>query len=148
MVFDPRPLHVRFWSRVHPIGNCWIWMGGKNDKGYGQIVDKHVRYYVHRLSHEWFRGPIPDGHEIDHLCRNPACVRPSHLEAVTRRENQRRGFGFAGIKARKTACVHGHAFTAENTYIRPDDGNRQCRECKRKRDRAYKLRTRHPEWAE
>lgn len=84
---------------------------------------------AHVFAYEAFVGPIPEGMEPDHLCRNTLCVRPSHLEAVTRRENLRRADSPVGINARRTECVNGHPFNAANTYIRPN-GNRGCRQCR------------------
>jgi hypothetical protein len=68
-------------------------------------------------------GPIPEGLTIDHLCKNPGCVRPDHLEAVTMRENIRRGSW-----ASRTHCINGHEYTEENTYRMPS-GYRDCRRC-------------------
>lgn len=97
-------------------------------------VDGKQRY-AHRLAYEWAVGPIPPGAQIDHLCREPRCINPDHLEAVTQRENIVRGESPSAVNARKTHCLHGHEFTPENTYRRPDDGNRQCRACANERNR-------------
>lgn len=95
--------------------------------GYGRFGDQRA----HRVSYEWEFGPIPDGLQIDHLCRNRACILPEHLEAVTQQENMRRGTLHLVYEARRTAthCVHGHAFDQANTY--PYRGARQCLACKR-----------------
>ena len=92
----PRPdIKQRFWAKVQPFqpGGCWLWTGARNRKGYGFLHrDGHrgAKEYAHRLAYGWYRGPIPNGLHIDHLCRNTSCVNPAHLEAVTPRENDRR----------------------------------------------------------
>lgn len=77
----------RLWDRVDFGGECWNWLGPVNASGYG-----HLRRfgYVHRLAWEQLRGPIPQDMTVDHLCRNRTCVRPQHLELVSRGENARR----------------------------------------------------------
>lgn len=70
--------------------SCWVWTGTRNDVGYGQLTVDGRMQYVHRLSYEALVGPIPDGMQIDHLCRNTLCLRPEHLEPVTPAENVRR----------------------------------------------------------
>ena len=79
---------LRFQTKVVEVASgCWLWTGATNNNGYGQIrVDGQARY-VHRLAYETFVGPIPEGFQIDHVCRNRRCVHPAHLEAVTQREN-------------------------------------------------------------
>ena len=125
---------------------CIEWLAGGNGIGYGVMrlspVDGHKKTYAHRWSYEYHVGPIPDGLVLDHLCRNPPCVNPAHLEPVTQVENLRRGEGWSGENARKTHCPEGHPYEASNTRIRKD-GSRACRECMRARDRARKPRKRH-----
>lgn len=78
--------------RVDPKTGCWIWLGAKSPLGYGRAWDAdagRVRV-AHQIIFEREYGPIPEGLELDHLCRNPECVRPHHLEAVTHAENMRR----------------------------------------------------------
>ena len=124
-------LEERFWAKVEITVFCWNWTGAKSDQGYGNIeVRRRVPEGVHRISYRWAKGDIPDGMEIDHLCRNRACVNPVHLEAVTRRVNQLRGDAFAAREARLTHCPKGHPYSIENTYRYPS-GSRRCRRCNR-----------------
>lgn len=112
---------------------CWPWLGTFNSDGYGVIVSKRRQYRAHRLMFEELRGPIPEGLVIDHLCRNRACVNPAHMEPVSPSENVRRGVSPWMVNQRKEACKHGHPFTPENTEIH--HGRRNCRECRRIRQR-------------
>jgi hypothetical protein len=91
------------------------------------------------VSYETFVGPIPDGLTIDHLCCNPPCINPEHLEVVTMRENLRRGRSPVGVNARRTHCLHGHAFDERNTWI-CKEGKRHCRECHRLREQARRAK--------
>lgn len=70
---------------------CRIWQLAKDDDGYGKVTSQGRRTLAHRVAYEHGRGPIPEGLQIDHLCRQPSCVNPDHLEAVTSAENVRRG---------------------------------------------------------
>jgi len=136
----------RFWAKVEKTEGCWIWTGATDDDGYGlfwgirQRGEKGCRF-SHIVAYELTVGPVPDGLELDHLCRHRACVRPDHLEAVTHKTNLVRGSGFSGVNARKTACHRGHPFDAANTRIRAG-GHRYCRTCQRASEHAYKARKR------
>ena len=130
----------RFWQHVRVRSNgCWQWVGSREAKGYGRFWLNGKHRKAHRVAYELMVGPIPAGYTIDHLCRNRDCVRPSHLDPVTNRENVLRGEGVTANHARQTHCTNGHEFTPENTYIRPR-GQRSCRECARAAHRRYTRR--------
>ena len=138
------PYEARFWAKVEKNGptDCWLWIASKSRDGYGMFEMRGA----HRVAYEMLVGPIPDGLQVDHLCRTRDCVNPSHMELVTSRENTRRGHGPTARHAAQTHCVNGHEFTAENTHIRIRDGIRcrVCRACKR----AEGMRTRERRRAE
>ena len=113
----------------HPSG-CWLWTGRLDPKGYGTVHVFGKSQRAHRVVYELFVGPIPDGLELDHLCRVRHCVNPDHLEPVDHKTNVLRGDGWGAKNARKTHCVNGHEFTDENTRLRID-GSRDCRACAR-----------------
>lgn len=77
--------------QVDPDTGCWVWLGTKDDKGYGSWRLKGRLRPAHRVMYEELVGAIPDDMVIDHRCRNPSCVNPAHLEPVTFAENIRRG---------------------------------------------------------
>ena len=122
-------LEERFWSKIDKdgpvsdwrpeLGPCWIWTKGKTGSGYGAFCPGDGdTVQAHRWSYEHSVGPIPEGLELDHLCRRPACVRPSHLDPVTGGVNQHRSpLTFASINSGKAYCDTGHEFTPENTRI-------------------------------
>mgnify|MGYP001009386135 CR=1 FL=1 len=122
----------RILSRVVVTDNGCLEFTGSRGFGYGRIKIDGVVHGAHRVMYTAFVGPIPGGLQIDHLCRNRACVNPAHLEAVTSSENKRRGSSPAAINARKTRCNHGHLYTPENTYV-TKLGSRACRTCIRER---------------
>lgn len=105
------------------MSGCWLWVANTNGNGYGRFGN----LYSHRVSFIAFNGPLPDGTEIDHLCRQRECCNPLHLEAVTHRENIRRGETPCSQNARATHCVRGHEFSEENTFTK--NGSRKCRMC-------------------
>jgi hypothetical protein len=126
----------RFWAKVDASGDCWEWTGSHTSRGYGQIWTGARTEVSHRVVWEMLVGPIPDGLQIDHLCRNRSCVNPDHLEPVEPRENYLRGFGPAARHARQTHCGWGHEFTDDNTFWYR--GSRLCRACNRDKQRLRK----------
>lgn len=127
----------KVWARVQvQEGRCWIWTGPKDRKGYGSISHKGRIIGAHRATWELCVGPIPEGHQIDHLCRNTSCVNPEHLEPVTRSENVLRG-NKTGPRA-GPQCPHGHEMTEDNTsydFSIAPRGIRRCRTCRREHAR-------------
>lgn len=128
----------RFVSKVevNEVTGCWLWTAYTNAKGYGYFRNSLQKtQQAHRYSYEYFVEEIQPGFHIDHLCKNPSCVNPAHLEAVLPIENARRGD--AGKVARerilsKTHCPSGHPYSKENTFF-TKEGYRKCRECGRLR---------------
>ena len=130
----------RFFSHVEKTTTCWIWKGCIGTTGYGCCDKKYGDYYAHRASYKIAKGNIPYKLQIDHLCKNKKCVNPEHLEAVTQRENIRRGESISTINARRTSCDYGHQFTEQNTFFRPSWNGvwyRSCKKCKADSDSAY-----------
>lgn len=131
-----------FWAKVEKTEACWIWKASKVRSGYGVVHFNGRQRPAHRVAYEAVNGTVPTELDIDHLCRNRACVNPSHLEAVTRRVNLLRSpITLTAQKAAQKECVNGHEFTPGNTDIR-SNGTRRCRECSRVRSRMYEARKR------
>jgi hypothetical protein len=109
---------------------CWEYAVGRAGTDYRQIRYRDSRgvvvlRYAHRVAYERMVGPVPDGLQLDHLCRNRMCVNPQHLEPVTAGENTRRA------RALITHCPQGHPYDDANTGRSPDGTKRYCHECKR-----------------
>jgi len=135
----------RFWAKVDEDANgCWRWTGCVNVKGYGKFGIGRRCYQAHRVSYAAFVGPIPDGLDVDHLCRVRNCVNPAHLEAVTHTLNVQRRWQ---VTPRATHCHRGHPFDEEN--ILWIGNTRNCRTCRRNTDRERKRRmAQTPGWRE
>lgn len=125
------------------INDCLIWNGARSKAGYGQKRVNGKLEYTHRLAAERRFGPIPEGMQVDHLCRNRACYNPAHLEIVTQQENVRRGEAGQHKKAlrQRQHCGRGHELTPENVYL-TRSGARECRTCKNEWQREYRRQKR------
>lgn len=133
MISGQDNVHIALRIKSHIVideNGCWVWQLSKDRDGYGLMKVQGKPRFVHRLSYEAFVGQIPEGLQLDHLCRNRACCNPEHLEPVTSQENTRRGVE-AHIR-----CRNGHLRTVSNTYIAPS-GARNCRICLNKARRRY-----------
>jgi len=129
----------RFWARVDKngpvpecrsdLGPCWLWQGWRASNGYGRLGYSGRRVAAHRLSYELAVGSIPEGLQLDHLCRNPPCCNPAHLEPVTGRVNLLRGETFQAANAAKIRCPAGHLYDEANTYLY--NGGRRCKACEK-----------------
>lgn len=132
-----RPVLDRALEKIRYDAGCWLWTGALNATGYGVIARKDgdgigTTRLAHRAVYEALVGPVADDEVIDHLCRNPACCNPLHMEPVTNEENLARGApgGSAWQKA-KTHCPSGHAYTPGNTRLKQPGNRRECRQCGR-----------------
>lgn len=121
----------RFWDKVTKTETCWLWTGYTSSDNYGRFnVGNHRPVLAHRFAYALSGGLIPDGLQLDHLCRVRNCVNPDHLEVVTNRENTLRGLHGQLI----THCPRGHEYTDVNTRFRKN-GHRVCRTCHREGER-------------
>ena len=126
----------RLYRRVKQDGECLLWTGHTTGNGYGSISKDGKQVRVHRVAYELAKGPVPQGLVIDHLCRNPRCINPDHLEAVTEKVNILRGTSPSALNATKTACKHGHPFDVANTGFQRR--GRLCLACNRESCRRYR----------
>jgi len=132
----------RFMEHVspEPMSGCWIWTAALRRGGYGRFWEGNKAQSAHRVAYKMYRGPIPGGLQLDHLCRVRCCVNPAHMEIVNNRTNILRGISFSARNASKTHCKWGHEFTQVNTYPRSRHGGRGCKQCRCACDRARRKR--------
>jgi len=125
-------LQERFEEKYIPVteSGCWLWTAYCSKDGYGKFHSNRLdNTLAHRVSYEMYKGKIPEGMQIDHLCKVRCCVNPDHLEPVTQQENIRRGE--TGINFRSvTHCPKGHAYDEANTSFKKS-GARRCNACAR-----------------
>src|SRR5688572_17549814 len=133
----------RFWAKVErQDGRCWLWTGATDGGGrYGTFRGENGQVRAHRWAYESEHGPIPDGLDLDHLCRVTLCVNPAHLEPVSHRTNVLRGDAPTAVNAAKTECAHGHPLAGDNLIVERN-GTRDCRTCRRDRTREAQRRYR------
>lgn len=125
-------------GNAEELNGCWIWRGSMYAKGYGKIGRRGIM--AHRIAYEICKGDVPKDLCLDHLCKNRACINPDHLEIVTLVENVMRGESQHAVNARKTHCVNGHEFTPSNIYVHPHRKTRDCKICRNRRCRDYRMR--------
>lgn len=127
-----------FHTKTAYAGDCIVWTGCIDRSGYGMFCgDEKFSVKAHRYIYEKTHGLIPPGLQIDHLCRNRACVNTAHLQSVTQQENMRRGCGVAVLNAAKTRCGNGHEYAGRNLISYRN--MRYCRACMNERNRKQRL---------
>lgn len=133
----------RLFDKISPEPNsgCWLWTGAVSAGKYGSFSFEGRMQKAHRVTWRLMRGPVPDGLDLDHICRVTICCNPDHLEPVTRSENLRRS-PLKNRYADLTHCKRGHEFTPENTMWRKGGTWRACRTCMRMHTRNWRARIR------
>lgn len=147
-----RPVAERFWEKVDKhgpvpdyrpdLGPCWLWTSPPQGDDYGRFRSDRGDVGAHVWAWKQEHGPVPDGLELDHLCRVRRCVRHSHLEPVTPAENKRRARlanpeAVPGWGGPIQQCSKGHSMA--DAYVvnyRSGKQRRRCRTCDLDRQRA------------
>jgi len=129
-------LQVYFSNRINKTDSCWLWTGTLFKQGYARVTFKGKRLKGHRVSYELYKGPIPEGLQINHThSGNKHCVNPEHLYAGTQTDNMRDIVKHGtNPQANKTHCPKGHEYNNINCRVNKD-GGRTCRICDRLRKR-------------
>ncbi len=144
-MFGDSRLPDLFWQKVRVANSgCWEWVAYCDKDGYGKYslasVSSVCGRGVHRITYHHFIARIPEGMQIDHLCRNRRCCNPEHLEAVTVGENVNRSLNYIALNRRKTHCPQGHAYVGDNLVIkinRHGTESRVCKKCRNDQAREY-----------
>lgn len=130
---------ARFWAALDATGECWLWTRAVATNGYARFSVGQTRTAAHRVAYEHYVGRVPDGMQLDHLCRMRRCVNPLHLEPVSSRENLLRAERtLAAINRAKTECRNGHELVGDN--IKHKAGARACRTCDIRSQESYRRR--------
>lgn len=128
------------YSLLVQVGDCWEWQGYRGPHGHGAVYHDGASRPAYRVIWEHLRGEVPEGLELDHLCRNPPCCNPDHLDPVTHAENMRRGAQSYEVRSH---CLAGlHELTPDNVITRLTDGRQQCRACRNDKRRTNRRRRR------
>lgn len=118
---------------------CWVWKGSMNPSGYGVTTQRRMGS-AHRLSYTLYKGPLPEGTQVDHLCSNKPCCNPDHLDAVTREADGARRRIRNVWRGWATHCSRGHELNDRTTGWRPDGSGRQCMVCSHARQNEFRKR--------
>lgn len=137
--YDDRALTRLLAKCIERPSGCWEWQANANPQGYGKFLYQGAHIGAHRAAWVLLRGDIPDGLQLDHLCRNPPCVNPWHLDPVTPKVNTNRG---RRANADKTQCPAGHVYSPDITYV-DRHGYRHCRPCRANAAKRCRERRRH-----
>lgn len=129
-------------ARVQIVGQhmCWTLPLKPASTGYHVISIRNRNNLAHRAFYEHLVERIPEGHQLDHLCRNRWCCHPNHVAPVTLKENLLRGDGVAGRNTRKQRCPKGHALSGSNLFVRKDKIGRGCKKCRKASHKAWRAR--------
>lgn len=142
MIKPPRLERSWFWSQIE-VGDCWLWTGGKSRDRYGKVEYMGTPWTLHRLIWTMLVGDIPEGMEVDHLCKTRLCCNPDHLEVVTHQENMIRMRKSTG-RGDERRCHLGHV----DEWTRNSRGQYICNGCNRERVRKHRAKEAKPGDAE